>query len=242
MSTNPVVPLLDLKPQYQAIKQEIDEAVARVIASQIFILGPEVEAFEKEIAECNISETEIVILPGGFSADTSVTITTFKDNKAIRTISWRNNPASQIPFEGLANIEFKSDGTLNYTERSNFTSYWNESTTSGFWSWQKTAKRKYTIDISDFQNKGLGVIFVGGIFKIKQLSSNQITLESSNDDFISYPDSRESKQFSTTTFCQLENQLRQRQLQLKQEQLRHLQDLNHDKKNSPLKISLYPLQ
>ncbi len=159
-----------------------------------------------KIVECNISETEIVILPGGFSGDTSVTITTFKDNKAIRTISWRNNPASQIPFEGLANIEFKSDGTLNYTERSNFTSYWNESTTSGFWSWQKTAKRKYTIDISDFQNKGLGVIFVGGIFKIKQLSSNQITLESSNDDFISYPDSRESKQFSTTTFCQLERE------------------------------------
>lgn len=159
-----------------------------------------------KIVECNISETEIVILPGGFSADTSVTITTFKDNKAIRTIIWRNNPASQIPFEGLANIEFKSDGTLNYTERSNFTSYWNESTTSGFWSWQKTAKRKYTIDISDFQNKGLGVIFVGGIFKIKQLSSNQITLESSNDDFISYPDSRESKQFSTTTFCQLERE------------------------------------
>ena len=55
MSTNPVVPLLDLKPQYQAIKQEIDEAVARVIASQIFILGPEVEAFEKEIAEyCSV--------------------------------------------------------------------------------------------------------------------------------------------------------------------------------------------
>ncbi len=55
MSTNPVVPLLDLKPQYQSIKSEIDEAVARVIASQIFILGPEVEAFEKEIAEyCGI--------------------------------------------------------------------------------------------------------------------------------------------------------------------------------------------
>jgi dTDP-4-amino-4,6-dideoxygalactose transaminase len=55
MSTNPVVPLLDLKPQYQSIKQEIDEAVARVIASQIFILGPEVEAFEKEIAEyCSV--------------------------------------------------------------------------------------------------------------------------------------------------------------------------------------------
>ncbi len=56
MSTNPVVPLLDLKPQYNAIKSEIDEAIARVVASQIFILGPEVEAFEKEIAQyCGIN-------------------------------------------------------------------------------------------------------------------------------------------------------------------------------------------
>lgn len=51
MNVNPVVPLLDLKPQYQAIKQEIDEVVARVITSQYFILGPELEAFEKEIGE-----------------------------------------------------------------------------------------------------------------------------------------------------------------------------------------------
>lgn len=51
MSANPTVPLLDLKPQYQSIKKEVDEVVARVIESQYFILGPEIEAFEREIAQ-----------------------------------------------------------------------------------------------------------------------------------------------------------------------------------------------
>jgi dTDP-4-amino-4,6-dideoxygalactose transaminase len=44
------IPILDLKAQYQSIKPEIDTAVKRVIDSQHFILGPEVEAFEKEVA------------------------------------------------------------------------------------------------------------------------------------------------------------------------------------------------
>jgi dTDP-4-amino-4,6-dideoxygalactose transaminase len=45
------VPLLDLRPQYQALKPELDAAVARVIASQGFIMGPEVEALEAELAD-----------------------------------------------------------------------------------------------------------------------------------------------------------------------------------------------
>src|SRR5579884_1398965 len=44
-------PLVDLKAQYRSIKPEIDAAVQRVMDSQHFILGPEVEALEKEIAE-----------------------------------------------------------------------------------------------------------------------------------------------------------------------------------------------
>lgn len=44
------VPLLDLQAQYAAIKDDIREAVDRVLESQHFILGPEVEALEEEIA------------------------------------------------------------------------------------------------------------------------------------------------------------------------------------------------
>ncbi|WP_269525061.1 DegT/DnrJ/EryC1/StrS family aminotransferase [Coraliomargarita parva] len=51
MSDTPItVPLLDLKPQYQALAAELDEAVARVVQSQYFILGPEVEGLEAEVA------------------------------------------------------------------------------------------------------------------------------------------------------------------------------------------------
>src|SRR5215471_1676259 len=44
------VPLLDLKAQYAPIRDEIRAALDRVFESQSFILGPEVEAFEQEIA------------------------------------------------------------------------------------------------------------------------------------------------------------------------------------------------
>ena len=45
------VPLLDLKSQYSAIRDEVREALDRVIESQHFILGPEVEALEREVAD-----------------------------------------------------------------------------------------------------------------------------------------------------------------------------------------------
>ena len=44
------VPLTDLKAQYESIKEEIDAAIYRVIEQGQFILGPEVEAFEEEMA------------------------------------------------------------------------------------------------------------------------------------------------------------------------------------------------
>jgi dTDP-4-amino-4,6-dideoxygalactose transaminase len=45
------VPLLDLRAQFQEIRGEVMAAVERVFESQHFILGPEVEAFEREAAE-----------------------------------------------------------------------------------------------------------------------------------------------------------------------------------------------
>ena len=44
------VPILDLKPQYQAIKAEIQAAVNQVLESGQFILGPVVKAFETDVA------------------------------------------------------------------------------------------------------------------------------------------------------------------------------------------------
>lgn len=45
------VPLLDLKAQYSTIRSEVEAAIAEVMKSQHFILGPKVEECEKAIAK-----------------------------------------------------------------------------------------------------------------------------------------------------------------------------------------------
>jgi dTDP-4-amino-4,6-dideoxygalactose transaminase len=45
------VPLLDLQRQYEQVRAEVLAAVGRVCASQHYILGPEVEGFERELAD-----------------------------------------------------------------------------------------------------------------------------------------------------------------------------------------------
>lgn len=45
------VPLLDLQAQYAALKPELDRAIAEVMESQHFILGPQVQECEKAIAQ-----------------------------------------------------------------------------------------------------------------------------------------------------------------------------------------------
>src|SRR5271168_753611 len=51
------IPMLDLSRQYKRLRPEILAAVERVCASQQYILGPEVEAFEREFADfCGVRE------------------------------------------------------------------------------------------------------------------------------------------------------------------------------------------
>jgi len=65
------VPLLDLKAQYETIRVEVADAIARVVESQGFVLGPEVEGFEREVAAAlNVSHaigcasgTDALLLP-----------------------------------------------------------------------------------------------------------------------------------------------------------------------------------
>ena len=44
------VPILDLKAQYASIRGEVERKVLEIFDAQAFILGPEVEALEKELA------------------------------------------------------------------------------------------------------------------------------------------------------------------------------------------------
>src|ERR1700730_6483369 len=50
MDNNPPIPMLDLAAQYAQIKPEVDAALLRVVATQHFINGPDVEALEQEVA------------------------------------------------------------------------------------------------------------------------------------------------------------------------------------------------
>jgi len=49
-AVSPIVPFLDLKRQFAGIREEVLTAVTRVLESQQFILGAEVEALEHELA------------------------------------------------------------------------------------------------------------------------------------------------------------------------------------------------
>jgi dTDP-4-amino-4,6-dideoxygalactose transaminase len=44
------IPILDLKPQYNAIREEVHIAIDRVLESGQFIMGPDVKQFEQEVA------------------------------------------------------------------------------------------------------------------------------------------------------------------------------------------------
>ena len=58
---------LDLQAQYRSIKSEIDEAVLGVLGSGQYVLGPEVEAFEREFAAAH-GVAEAVAVNSGTSA------------------------------------------------------------------------------------------------------------------------------------------------------------------------------
>src|SRR5213079_556412 len=53
------IPLLDLRAQHAAIRDEVVSALMAVVDSQLFILGPAVEKLEQEIAE--LSRTKFAI-------------------------------------------------------------------------------------------------------------------------------------------------------------------------------------
>ena len=61
------VPFVDLRAHVSAIRSELDVAVARVLESGSFILGPEVEAFERELAQA-VGAREAVAVANGTEA------------------------------------------------------------------------------------------------------------------------------------------------------------------------------
>ena len=61
------VPFVDFRARLQAVRPEVDAAIARVLDSGWFILGPEVEAFETELAQA-LGAREAVAVANGTEA------------------------------------------------------------------------------------------------------------------------------------------------------------------------------
>lgn len=59
-----MIPIIDLKAQYQSIKNEVDAVVSRVISSGGYILGPEVDSLEKEIASFTGAKYAVAVNSG----------------------------------------------------------------------------------------------------------------------------------------------------------------------------------
>lgn len=58
------IPLVDLKAQYQTIKSEVNLAIKKVLDSTHFILGPEVEEFERSFAKFSDAKYAIGVASG----------------------------------------------------------------------------------------------------------------------------------------------------------------------------------
>jgi len=67
VKTRVAVPLLDLEAQYRPLRKEILAAITRVCDSQRFILGPEVDALERELAE-HIGVAHAIAMSSGTDA------------------------------------------------------------------------------------------------------------------------------------------------------------------------------
>jgi dTDP-4-amino-4,6-dideoxygalactose transaminase len=92
------IPMLDLKRQYASIKDDVAAAVERVLTTQHFIGGPELEAFERESAEyLGVRETVgcasgtdalwLALQVSGVGSDTSVITSAFSFFASVSSIT-----------------------------------------------------------------------------------------------------------------------------------------------------------
>ena len=63
-ATRAAVPLLDLEAQYRPLRDELLAAITRVCDSQRFIMGPEIEALERELASSSECRDAVAVSSG----------------------------------------------------------------------------------------------------------------------------------------------------------------------------------
>lgn len=105
------VPLIDLRAQYVSIKDEIDEAVARVHESANYVMGPEVEAFEHEwarycgatfcVAVCSGTDAIYLTLQALWERVSHIVVPAFTFIASIEPAFRAGYPASQVHLEDV---------------------------------------------------------------------------------------------------------------------------------------------
>src|SRR3989338_4575743 len=97
------IPMVDPAAEYRALKPEIDEAVGRVLASGRYVLGPEGEAFEREVAAyvgaphavgCNsgTDALHLALVAAGIGAGDEVVLPAFTFFATAEAISYTGAP------------------------------------------------------------------------------------------------------------------------------------------------------
>jgi len=79
------IPFLDLKAQYQTIREEIDQKIMEVIASQNFVLGTEVESLEEEVVAYSGARHAVGVSSGSDALIISLMALDVGENDAVVT-------------------------------------------------------------------------------------------------------------------------------------------------------------
>ncbi|HXU08992.1 MAG TPA: DegT/DnrJ/EryC1/StrS family aminotransferase [Blastocatellia bacterium] len=83
-----MIPFVDLKAQYSSIKQEVDDAIARVLDKCQFVLGDEVEAFEAEFAAYCQTKHAVGVNSGTSALHLALLATGIKPGDEVITVSF----------------------------------------------------------------------------------------------------------------------------------------------------------
>lgn len=79
------IPFLDLRAQYQTIREEIDQKIMEVVSSQNFVLGAEVESLEKDIAAYSGARHAVGVSSGSDALIISLMALDVGENDAVIT-------------------------------------------------------------------------------------------------------------------------------------------------------------
>ena len=79
------IPFLDLKAQYQTIREEINQKIMEVITSQNFVLGTEVESLEKDVAAYSGARYAVGVSSGSDALIISLMVLDVGENDAVVT-------------------------------------------------------------------------------------------------------------------------------------------------------------